>query len=221
MLSLANSVYSALWCISRCLIKLFVLNDALSHSPLDTSALFLSSSLVLKYVQTAHILYVYSEICQCWCSLHLSFSVVPIQFSKSYWVLSFNVMLQLSDMGSRYLTILSMSKWVQYRPHTWFRYRYWSIPKNFPSWLFSNISEGRRTEQGGWGKIRAKAKVVWKYFTLKVYNGIMEPSMSNGWLAIGLCHLPTRNSLAGLCYHFQLFLLNLLCTITVCQNNRR
>src|SRR4029434_6100584 len=50
-----NSVYLALWCVFRCLIKLLVLNKVLSFPPLHTvavqilhCALLLSSSFILK-----------------------------------------------------------------------------------------------------------------------------------------------------------------------------
>src|SRR4029434_7670972 len=54
-LASVNSVYLALWCVFRCLIKLLVLNKLLSFPPLDTvavqilhCALLLSSSFILK-----------------------------------------------------------------------------------------------------------------------------------------------------------------------------
>src|SRR4029434_9633347 len=54
-LASVNSVYLALWCVFRCLIKLLVLNKVLSFSALDTvavqilhCALLLSSSFILK-----------------------------------------------------------------------------------------------------------------------------------------------------------------------------
>lgn len=57
-LTLANSMYSALWCVFKCLIKLFVLDDVLYLPLPDTladqslqSAVLLSSSFILKYVK--------------------------------------------------------------------------------------------------------------------------------------------------------------------------
>src|SRR4029434_119036 len=54
-LASVNSVYLALWCVFRCLIKLLVLNRVLSFPPLDTvavqilhCALLLSPSFILK-----------------------------------------------------------------------------------------------------------------------------------------------------------------------------
>src|SRR4029434_7179439 len=54
-LASVNSVYLALWCVFRCLIKLLVLNRVLSCPPLDTvavqilhCALLLLSSFILK-----------------------------------------------------------------------------------------------------------------------------------------------------------------------------
>src|SRR4029434_6104135 len=54
-LASVNSVYLALWCVFRCLIKLLVLNRVLSFPPRDTvavqilhCALLLSSSFILK-----------------------------------------------------------------------------------------------------------------------------------------------------------------------------
>src|SRR4029434_4919741 len=54
-LASVNSVYLALWCVFRCLIKLLVLNRVLYCPPLDTvavqilhRALLLSSSFILK-----------------------------------------------------------------------------------------------------------------------------------------------------------------------------
>src|SRR4029434_2600418 len=59
-LASVNSVYLALWCVFRCLIKLLVLNRVLSCPPLDTvavqilhCALLLSSSFILKLAQIA------------------------------------------------------------------------------------------------------------------------------------------------------------------------
>src|SRR4029434_7332864 len=54
-LALVNSVYLALWCVFRCLIKFLVLNKVISFPPLDTVeigrahfALLRSSSFILK-----------------------------------------------------------------------------------------------------------------------------------------------------------------------------
>src|SRR4029434_2363676 len=59
-LALVNSVYLALWCVFRCLIKLLELNKVLSFPPLNTvrvqilqCALLLSSSFILKLAQIA------------------------------------------------------------------------------------------------------------------------------------------------------------------------
>src|SRR4029434_7534980 len=59
-LASVNSVYLALWCVFRSVIKLLVLNKVLSFSPLDTvavqilhCALLLSSSFILKLAQIA------------------------------------------------------------------------------------------------------------------------------------------------------------------------